>query len=117
MAVISGVVTTYAVGVQMNSVNAVERTLRLLLPGGAEASIVFVKEQPDEWIIFWEDDFVRVYLPLRYFEDTVRLVQTETPLVFVAHAADEGPPSFLVDLTTFFDEEPGEGPADADAIV
>jgi hypothetical protein len=117
MAVIATDVSRYLVAVSMSSGDDIERSVLLFHDAdGMETSIKFVETQPDEWVVFPEGlNLVQVFLPLRFFEDTARLLQTEAPLRLFARA-DEDPPFFLVQLSSIA-EEPGEGPADVDSIA
>jgi hypothetical protein len=112
MAISNELVANYIASVSMSSTNDIERTIRLTLEDGSAGTIRFVQTQPDEWVVFTED-LVEVFLPLRFFKDTVRLLQTEAPIRFLARA-DEDPPLFFASVSTN-SEEPGEGPADRDA--
>jgi hypothetical protein len=98
----------------MSSNNDIERAISLIHEDGSQTSMEFVATQPEEWVVFI-GEFVQVFLPLRFFEDTVRLLQTEAPIRLLARA-DDDPRLFFVQLSSIA-EQPGEGPADADTVA
>jgi hypothetical protein len=115
MAIISKEVTNYIAAVSMSSNDDVERSVSLFHGDDSLTSIKFVETQPEAWVVFLEGDFVQIFLPLRFFEDTARLLQTEAPIRLIARA-DEDPSLFFVQLSSIA-EAPGEGPADVDTTA
>lgn len=112
MPILSARVSNYFVSVLMASQeNDSERSIQLNLEGvDLLATLDFVQEQPEEWVVF-TDTRVVVTLPLRFFKDMYHLLQTEGPLRFFARAETE-PQFFFATLGTFL-EPIGEGLTDA----
>ena len=114
MAILNAKVTGYLVGVSMFSQSDLERTIHVQLEGDLAAVIRFVQDQPAEWISF-EEFAVVVILPLRFFDDMYRVLQTEAPVFFVARA-EEDPSLFFTSFGTAR-EAVGEGPTDGSALT
>jgi hypothetical protein len=105
-------VTSYTVGQVKNDAFVYQQVVTLTTDAGGRVVIVFPDNPPAEWLTF-DGATTTVHLESGEFDRVHHLLQTEAPLFFSALNL-MGLRAFNLYTGT---EQPGEGPADDDALV
>ena len=109
---IGELVTNYTIAELKNDVVYYQQVVNLTTDAGGHVVIAFPDNPPAEWLTF-NRATTTVYLESAEFDRVHHLLQTEAPLYFSALNLF-GLRAFNLYTGT---EQPGEGPADDDALV